>query len=204
MYCNQIFSILKKIVKPVETPVEDIPLKEEVIEETPTGEVTEEEQTEPATVSDEVIGEPNENISEEITEESPVEDPTETESEEPIEEETEPEETVTENTEEESPTYVVVNVIVCKSYEIASRIARCELGESALAIETTLYPVAIGDTYKDGIFYDSEGNVIERNLTEQENIELLQKKNAEQALTIERQAEEISLLNDMLLGIVMG
>lgn len=164
MFCNQIFSILKKKTEPVtETPVKDIPLEEEVIEET-TPEETPEEQTEPETVSED-----------------------------PIEE-----------TPEESPIYVVANVIVCESYEIASRIARCEFGESALAIDTTLFPVAIGDTYRDGVFYDSLGNVIKRNPTESEQIEALTLANEEQKKLIELQAEEITLLNETLLEMLMG
>lgn len=153
MFCNQIFSILKKKIEPVtETPV-----VEEVIEGT-APEETLEEQTEPEGI--------------------PVEPATVSEEGDTA---AEPEATVTE---EESPTYVVANVIVCESYEIASRIARCEFGETALAIDTTLYPVAIGDTYRAGVFYDALGNVIERNLTEQEQIETLQRANAEQAAVI--------------------
>lgn len=160
MYCNQIFSILKKKIDPViETPIEDLPIEEN---------------------SESVSSSESEIVSEEITSEV-------IESEEPIEEnsesesQAEPAEEITEDPEEieESPTYVVANVIVCKSYEIASRIARCEFGESALAIDTTLYPVSIGDTYRDGVFYDSLGNVIERNLTESEQIEELTRKNKE-------------------------
>ena len=127
MYCNQIFSILKKVVPVPKEPVIEIPEEnselissEEPIEETPESETP--------------------------TEEDPI---------------------------EESPTYVVANIIVCDTYEIASRVARCEFGESALAIDTTLYPVAIGDTYRDGVFYDSLGNEIKRNLTESEQIEAL-------------------------------
>lgn len=192
MYCNQIFSILKKKIEPViETPIEDTPLEEEVIEETIPEEVV--EPTEPETDPAEVT--PGEELIEGETE---IEEPTETESEEPTEEET-----VTENT-EEAPVYVVANVIVCTSYEIASRIARCEFGESALAIDTTLFPVAIGDTYINGIFYDSEGNVIERNLTESEQIEALMLANTEQKEIIESQAEKIALLNELLLEMLIG
>lgn len=172
MYCNQIFSILRKKGEPIiETPVDDIPLEEEIEETTPE-EVG--EQTEPLTIS-EIDPE------EETPGEEPVEDPI-----------------------EESPTYVVANVIVCASYEIASRIARCEFGESALAIDTTLFPVTIGDTYRDGVFYDSLGNVIDRNLTESEQIEALTVANEEQKKTIELQSEEIALLNETLLEMLMG
>lgn len=210
MYCNQIFSILKKVEPVTETPVEETP--EEVVEETTTEETTEEvvseEQSEPVTVSEEETQteEPIEEgtTSEENIEETPVEGSTETEPEDPIEEETEPEETESENTEEESPIYVIANVIVCPTYEIASRIARCEFGESALAIDTTLYPVAIGDFYKDGVFYDPLGNEIKRNLTESEQIEALTLANVEQKKIIELQAEEIALLNETLLEMLMG
>lgn len=179
MYCNQIFSILKKKGEPViETPVEDIPLEEEVIEETTPEEVG--EPTEPLTISE--IDPEEETPGEELTE-------GEIETEEPV---------------EESPTYVIANIIVCASYEIASRIARCEFGESALAIDTTLFPVAIGDTYRDGVFYDYLGNVIERNLTESEQIEALTIANEEQKRIIDLQAEEIALLNETLLEMLMG
>lgn len=200
MYCNQIFSILKKKTEPViDTPVEDLPIEESTSEEN-SDVISSEENSESVSVSE------SESVSEEITSEvseseEPVEVISESESEDPVEE---PEEIPTEEPIEESPTYVVANVIVCASYEIASRIARCEFGESALAIDTTLYPVVIGDTYRDGVFYDRLGNVIERNLTESEQIEELTRANALQAEKIASQEEEIALLNDTLLEMLMG
>lgn len=195
MYCNQIFSILKKVEPVPETPAEETPgevIEETIQEETTPDETAGEEQTEtteepaeetPEEPTEEPVEEP---VEEEAQTEEPVgEEPTETEepTEEPVEEE-EPE-TDQEATEEGGPIYVVANIIVCPTYEIASRIARCEFGESALAIDTTLYPVAIGDIYRDGVFYDSLGNVIERNLTEQEQIAALRQANADQAAVIE-------------------
>lgn len=66
----------------------------------------------------------------------------------------------------------IQNTIVCDNYEVANQIAKSTYGEEAIAIDTTLYPVQIGDDYINGIFY-RENEVINRNLTEKEQIELL-------------------------------
>lgn len=80
-----------------------------------------------------------------------------------------------EATEEQPAIYVVANSIVADNYEIANRIARMQYGDTAIAVETTLYPVTIGHTYVDGNFYNDEGVVIERNKTEEERITLIER-----------------------------
>lgn len=70
---------------------------------------------------------------------------------------------------EETNINVVVNTIVCDNYETANFIARECFGENAIAVDTTLIPVAIGDIYKDGNFY-REDVLIPRNPTEAERI----------------------------------
>lgn len=219
---NLIFSILKEKV----TTVMSDPVIEDITDETPVEENTEgttseeeiveetiEEETEPVTLS-EGETEPEETTSEETiiepTEENPEEEPEETTPEEdvenPVEEDTdtETEDETPEEVPDESPTYVIANIIVCKSYEIASRIARCEFGPTALAIETSLYSVNIGDTYKDGVFYDANGNEVLKELTETERIQELEAKLANQAKGFESQAENIALLNETLLEVLMG
>lgn len=63
----------------------------------------------------------------------------------------------------------IQNTIVCDNYETANQIARITYGDNAIAIDTTLYPVSIGDDYIDGVFY-RDGEIINRNLTEEERI----------------------------------
>lgn len=77
-------------------------------------------------------------------------------------------------TDTETATYTIQNIIVASDFEKASRIARAFYGSDALAIDTTLYPVAIGNTYVNETFYDENGNVIERNQTEEEQIAALE------------------------------
>ena len=48
------------------------------------------------------------------------------------------------------------------SYTEAQHIATAVYGDGAFAVEVTYIPCGIGDTYTDGEFYDSEGNVISR------------------------------------------
>ena len=52
--------------------------------------------------------------------------------------------------------YKIENIIVADNYTIANNIAQATYGIGAIAIETTRIPVAIGDLYKDGIYYKSE------------------------------------------------
>lgn len=63
----------------------------------------------------------------------------------------------------------IQNTIVCDNYETANQIARITYGDDAIAVDTTLYPVSIGDDYIDGTFY-KDGEIIKRNLTEEERI----------------------------------
>ena len=101
--------------------------------------------------------------------------------------------------------YQIQNIIVCENYEKASQIARATLGDDAIAVDTTLYPVQIGDTYKDGNFYDSEGNIIPKNPTEAEEIATLKSTIARQNATISElqatMANQDELLADILLNI---
>ena len=63
----------------------------------------------------------------------------------------------------------IKNTIVCDNYEIANQIAGVTYGDNAFAVDTTLYPVSIGDDYIDGLFY-RDGELIKRNPTEEERI----------------------------------
>jgi len=71
--------------------------------------------------------------------------------------------------------YTVMNRIVADNYEVASRIAKMEFGNTAITIDITRTPVNIGDTYKDGVFYNYEGKSIKPNPTEEEAIKAIQK-----------------------------
>ena len=101
--------------------------------------------------------------------------------------------------------YLIQNIIVCENYETASQIARATIGDDAIAVDTTLYPVEIGDTYKDGNFYDGEGNLIPRNPTEAEEIERLNATIVRQNAKIDNLettiADQDALLADILLSI---
>ena len=63
----------------------------------------------------------------------------------------------------------IKNTIVCDNYEVANQIAKITYGDNAFAVDTTLYPVNIGDNYINGLFY-RDGELIERNPTEEERI----------------------------------
>lgn len=92
-------------------------------------------------------------------------------------------------TDSETATYTIKNIIVASDYEKASKIARTFYGSDAIAIDTTLYPVAIGYTYVNKVFYDANGNVVESNPTEAEEI-------AELKATTAAQGEEIYNLTE--------
>ena len=47
----------------------------------------------------------------------------------------------------------VKNIIVCDNYEAANYLARCTYGDEAFAVDTTQYPLRIGDKYIDGRFF---------------------------------------------------
>lgn len=98
-------------------------------------------------------------------------------------------------TDSEAATYTIQNIIVASDFEKASRIARAFYGSDAIAIDTTSYPVSIGFTYKNDVFYDMEGNAVEQNQTEAEKIAELEAANAEmQAYQLEQ--DEMILMND--------
>lgn len=95
--------------------------------------------------------------------------------------------------------YKIENIIVADNYEIASQLARLQYGESAIAVDTTRYPLKIGDIYEDGIFYSAEtGNEVNANPTEQEAIKELKKENEE---SVEHEAELLYELSLLKLGI---
>lgn len=101
--------------------------------------------------------------------------------------------------------YIIRNVVVCDNYETAGRIAIELYGNDALAIDTTLYPVGIGYTYKDDIFYNLDGEVVPKNPTEAEEIATLKTTIARQNATISELqatlANQDELLADILLNI---
>lgn len=67
----------------------------------------------------------------------------------------------------------IQNIVVCDNYETANQLSRSMFGNNALAVDTTLYPVAIGDSYISGKFY-RDGVEIPANPTEAREIEILQ------------------------------
>ena len=66
----------------------------------------------------------------------------------------------------------IQNLIVADNYEVANQLARNIFGNQAIAVDTTLYPVAIGDDYINGIFYH-EGVEVIPNPTEEQEIHML-------------------------------
>ncbi len=71
----------------------------------------------------------------------------------------------------------VENLIVCDNIEWANQTAKQLYGNTALALDTTLYPLQIGDIYDNGKFYSKEGIEIEKSLSEAEKIAVLQEEN---------------------------
>ena len=100
----------------------------------------------------------------------------------------------------------IQNIIVCDNYEIANYLARCTYGDSAVAVDTTLYPVTIGDLYEEGRFYrvllGEEGTPqkqeIQRNLSESEQVRQLM---AESETVTEFMVEQDYRLAIMELGL---
>lgn len=71
----------------------------------------------------------------------------------------------------------VKNIIVCKDYMVANQLAQKTYGKDAIAVDCTFYDCAIGDTYKNNTFYDSDGNERKYWGNEIENINTLQQEN---------------------------
>ena len=64
----------------------------------------------------------------------------------------------------------IKNDIVCDNYELANQLARNVYGEDAIAVESTQYPISIGDKYINGLFYyKNSENVVPRQNTGEEN-----------------------------------
>lgn len=72
---------------------------------------------------------------------------------------------------------IVQNIIVCDNYELANQIARGTYGDSAVAVDCLQYPCMIGGTYKDGKFYDLQGNEVAYVPTQEEQVQTLQNVN---------------------------
>lgn len=71
----------------------------------------------------------------------------------------------------------VQNIIVCDNYELANQIARLQLGNSAYAIDTTHYPLSIGDKHINGVFYMDDGvTIIQKTNTADEDAKEAQAK----------------------------
>ena len=69
---------------------------------------------------------------------------------------------------------IVQNIIVCDNYELANQIARGTYGEEAIAVDCLQYPCMIGGSYKNGKFYDLEGNEIAYVPTQEQQVATLQ------------------------------
>lgn len=71
----------------------------------------------------------------------------------------------------------VKNDIVCDNYELANQLARNVYGEDAIAVESTQYPISVGDNYRDGVFYYKNSEIaVPRQNTGEENALLAVKK----------------------------
>lgn len=71
---------------------------------------------------------------------------------------------------------IIKNIIVADDFELANRIANRQYGCGAIAIDTTDYPVRIGDIWKDGVFYHL-GAVVPKNPSYDEQIAELRQSN---------------------------
>lgn len=94
-------------------------------------------------------------------------------------------------------TYRIGNIIVADNYEVASKIARNEFGETALAVDTTFYPVSIGFTYCDGTFYNLAGNAVAKSKTDEERIKELAETVNQQEEMLTASDEAVVLLYEM-------
>ncbi len=92
----------------------------------------------------------------------------------------------------------IQNIIVCDNYEVANQIARIQFGESAVAIDTTHYPLNIGCKYINGIFLEEDGKtVIERSLTADEEAAIAKAKAEE----LESQVAALNIAFAEVLGV---
>jgi hypothetical protein len=97
-------------------------------------------------------------------------------------------------------TYTIQNVLVVSDYETANRIARTFYGADAIAVDVSHYSVGIGCTYTSGVFYDTSGNVVSRNQSEEEvRIAELEAKNTELEMKIAMQNEAMNELFTVIL-----
>lgn len=92
--------------------------------------------------------------------------------------------------------YVVANTFVCDNYNTANTLAKSTYGEEAFAVDTTRYPVSVGNEYRHGSFYDENGAMIFPNPTEDEKIIALEVENAKLKEAIAELKECISKIMD--------
>lgn len=95
----------------------------------------------------------------------------------------------------------VENVCVCDNYEMANYIARATYGNEAFAVDCLQYPCAIGDFYKEGIFYrlieeTGEEFIIEYVPTQEQQVQTLNGELTETQLALVEQYEENLALQD--------
>ena len=91
----------------------------------------------------------------------------------------------------------VQNIIVCDNFDVANQLSKSLYGDTAFALDTTQYPLNIGDKCINGTFYKPDGTtLVERIPTEAEQIAIL--KAEKEALT-----ERLSLAEQMINEIVL-
>ena len=95
------------------------------------------------------------------------------------------------NSTEKTDRYTIANICVCDNYEIANQIARNTYGPDAIAVDTTLIPVVIGDTYKNGKFYRDDVEV-PANPTEEQRVTTLEGKVTTVEATIQSNYDELT------------
>lgn len=78
----------------------------------------------------------------------------------------------------------VQNICVSNGYEEANYVAKCVYGDEAYAVECNYCPCQMGDTYKDGEFYGSEGEKRTKLMTPEQKISKLQEENVEMILAL--------------------
>lgn len=92
---------------------------------------------------------------------------------------------------------VVKNTIICEQYHVADGLAKNIYSNEAFAVEVSQIPVAIGFTYVDGVFKDSNGMVINALPTSLERLNEIQSEN--EALKAS-QASQDELIMSLMLG----